>query len=76
MTKHSVRRPLLSLLVVAMLSHTVQTTNADEPLVFISSFAAGDKGAIHAYLLEPTTGALKQVHRTGDVENPFFIAVS
>ena len=76
MTKFSMRCPLIPILVVAMLSDTVQTTNADEPLVFISSFAAGEKGAINAYQLEPTTGALKSVHRTGDVENPFFLAVS
>ena len=76
MTKFSMRCPLIPILVVAMLSHTVQATNADEPLVFISSFAAGDKGAINAYQLEPTTGILKPIHKTGDVENPFFMAVS
>ena len=76
MTKNSMRCPLIPILVVAMLSHTIQITNADEPLVFVSSFAAGEKGAINAYQLEPTTGALKPVHRTGDVENPFFLAVS
>jgi 6-phosphogluconolactonase len=76
MTNNSMRCLLIPLLVVAMLSHTVQTLNADEPLVFISSFAAGDKGAIHAYQLETTTGALKPIQKTGDVENPFFLAVS
>ncbi|MBC8113574.1 MAG: lactonase family protein, partial [Candidatus Saccharimonas sp.] len=69
-------RLLFSLMVGAMLSQTIPTTQADEPLVFISSFAAGDKGAIQAYQLEPTTGVLKPIHRTGEVENPFFIAVS
>ena len=35
-----------------------------------------DKGAIHAYQLASETGALKLIHRTTDVENPFFMAVS
>ena len=69
-------RYLIPIMVAAMLSHTIQSTSADEPLVFISSFAAGDKGAIHAYQLETETGALKLIHRTTDVENPFFIVVS
>ena len=76
MINSSARCPLVPLLVVAMLSHSIQTTNADEPLVFISSFAAGDKGAIHACQLEPTTGTLKPLHKTGEVENPFFLSVS
>ena len=60
----------------AMFSNAIQRTNADEPLVFISAFAAGDDGAIHAYRLETDTGRLKLVHRTTDVENPFFMAMS
>ena len=67
---------LFSLMVTAMLSNTVLATNADEPLVFISSFESGDRGAINAYRLEVETGRLKQVHRTGDAENPFFLVVS
>lgn len=51
-------------------------TAADEPLVFISAFAPGEKGAIHAYKMNPQTGELKLVERTSDVENPFFLAVS
>ena len=75
MTQNRIRF-LLPLMIGAMLSHTLPATLADEPLVFISSFAAGEQGAIQAYHLEPTTGALKPIHRTGEVENPFFIAVS
>lgn len=71
-----VTRFFFPIMVSAMLSHAIPSTQAEEPLVFISSFAAGDKGAIHAYQLEPETGALKLIHRTTDVENPFFIAVS
>ncbi|WP_417388715.1 lactonase family protein [Gimesia sp.] len=51
-------------------------TAAEEPLVFISAFAPGEKGAIHAYTMNPETGELKLVERTSDVENPFFLAVS
>jgi len=56
----------------------VQSDNvgADEPLVFISAFASGDDGAIHAYNFNSETGELKQIARTTDVENPFFLAVS
>ena len=54
----------------------LDVANADERLVFVSSFAAGDQGAIHAYQLELETGKLRLVQRTTDVENPFFLAVS
>ncbi len=67
---------LLPIVVGAMLGNSVQSTNADEPLVFISAFEAGDDGAIHAYQLETRTGRLKLIHRTTDVEHPFFMAVS
>ncbi len=73
---HNFVRFLFPFMVGAMLNTAIQSTNADEPLVFISAFATGDKGAIYAYQLGPTTGALKQVHRTSDVENPFFMVVS
>jgi len=59
-----------------VLSQTVQATAAEEPLVFISAFAPGEKGAIHAFKLNPETGKLTQVERTSDMENPFFLAVS
>jgi len=49
---------------------------ADDPLVFISSFGAGEKGAIHAFQLDLAIGQLKQTHKTTDVEHPFFLAVS
>lgn len=55
---------------------TSTTTRADDPLVFISAFAPGDKAGIHAYQFDTKTGSLKPVHRTTDVQNPFFLAVS
>ena len=53
-----------------------QPVIAAEPLVFISSFAAGDQGAIHAYQLDIASGRLQHVRSTTDVENPFFLALS
>jgi 6-phosphogluconolactonase len=68
-------RCMVAIAVGVMLSANL-AVNADEPLVFISAFAAGDQGAIHAYELDLATGNLKQVHSTTDVEHPFFLALS
>ena len=63
--------------IVGMVSSAMaQGTDADELIVFISAFAPGDGGAIHAYRLDPDVGQLKPVHRTADIEHPFFMAVS
>lgn len=67
---------LLPLMVSAMFSAAAPLTNADQPLVFISSFAPGEGGAIHAFQLDPRTGRLRPIHRTAGVENPFFLALS
>lgn len=58
------------------LSNLAQWANGEERLVFISAFAAGNKGAIHAYQLDCDSGQLKLATRTGGVENPFYLAVS
>jgi len=55
---------------------TSTTAYAAEPLVFVSAFAAGDDGAIHAFQFDSHSGALKPLHRTTDLQNPFFLAVS
>ncbi len=68
-------RNLTSLLTGALLI-TSPALRADEPLVFISAFASGDKGAIHAFRFDTKTGALKPLHRTTDIQNPFFLAIS
>ena len=70
------QRFLFSIAIVIMFSFSTSTADADEPLVFISAFAAGDEGAIHAYRLDLKSGELKLVHRTTDVEHPFFLALS
>ena len=44
-------------------------------LVFVSMFAAGDKGGIRAYLLDPSTGVLTAARETSGVPHPFFLAV-
>ena len=63
--------------IVGMVSGTMaQGSDADGLLVFISAFAPGDDGAIHAYRLDPAAGKLKPVSRTTDIEHPFFMAVS
>jgi 6-phosphogluconolactonase len=49
---------------------------ADDPLVFVSSFASGEQGAIHAFALDSKAGVLKPLNRTSGVENPFFLSVS
>src|SRR5436190_21530648 len=49
---------------------------ASEPRVFISAFASGDKGAIHAFQFDPKTGALQPRERTAGIRNPFFLAIS
>ena len=49
---------------------------AADPLVFVTAFAPGDKGGIHAYAFDTKAGKLKPVHRTAGAENPFFLALS
>lgn len=77
MSQHRIRI-LFSFMVGVMvnLSQNTSTSGADEPVVFISSFAAGDNGAIQAYKLQTTTGALKPIHRTSGVEHSFFTVLS
>ncbi len=47
-----------------------------DPLVFVSSFAAGDQGGINAYRLDLASGKLTPTHRTGGVANAFFLALT
>ncbi|MFC5457561.1 lactonase family protein [Prosthecobacter fluviatilis] len=47
-----------------------------EPLVFISAFASGEKAGIHSFRFDSATGTLQPLHRTADIQNPFFLAVS
>ena len=62
-------RYLLPIALGVVSSTAVHGANANELLVFISAFATGDPGGIHAYRLRVDTGQLKLVHRTADVEH-------
>jgi 6-phosphogluconolactonase len=52
------------------------SATAKDPLVFITAFAAGEDGGIHAYSFDSKAGTLKPVHRTAGAEHPFFLALS
>ena len=49
---------------------------AESPVVFVSAFAGCERGAIHAFRLDEKEGALDPLHRTTDLEHPFFLALS
>jgi 6-phosphogluconolactonase len=66
---------LLASVAFAMLDASSPAPAAD-PLVFVTAFAPGDRGGIHAYEFDTKVGKLKPLHRTSGVENPFFLAVS
>jgi len=53
-----------------------KSTHGDEPILFVSAFTSGDQGAVHAYRFDANTGRLSLLHRTTDIENPFFLAIS
>ncbi len=66
----------LGLAWIVVLGVLVTTAQADDPIVFVSSFAGGKQGAIHAYKLDIKQGSLTLVNRTTGVSNPFFLALS
>jgi 6-phosphogluconolactonase len=68
-------RNLIPFLFGILLTVTLPLRAAD-PVVFISAFASGEKGAIHALSFDSKSGTLTPLHRTTDVESPFFLAVS
>jgi 6-phosphogluconolactonase len=74
--KSDLVRYLLPIVAAALWSATAHAAQTDETLVFISAFAAGDDGAIHAFQLDQKAGRLNPVHRTTGVEHPFFLALS
>ena len=69
-------RHLMPVIASVILGALAPRTDAKELLVFISAFAPGGEGAIHAYQLDLATGQLKLVQRTTGVEYPFFLALS
>ncbi|MFM8273989.1 MAG: lactonase family protein [Gemmata sp.] len=69
------RFAIRALAVFALLAGPTFAPAAD-PVVFVTTFAGGDKGGIHAYAFDTKEGKLKHLHRTEGVENPFFLALS
>jgi 6-phosphogluconolactonase len=67
---------LLASLVAGLALLGLSRGSAEDRLIFVSSFAGGEKGAITAFRLSLEDGSLKPLERTGGIENPFFIAVS
>ena len=67
---------LLLTILVGVMSVIPDSTSAADDLIYISSFAAGERGAIHAFRLNSDTGELSQVHYTADAEHPYFLALS
>ncbi|MBM80497.1 MAG: 6-phosphogluconolactonase [Planctomycetaceae bacterium] len=66
---------LFLLVTLAMLSCSSQC-RADTKLIFISAFAPGEKGAIHAFRLDLESGELSLTQKESSVEHPFFLALS
>jgi 6-phosphogluconolactonase len=70
------RRAFAFALAALVLSAAPRLAAAADPLVFVTAFASGERGGIHAYELSLKDGRLKPLHRTAGVENPFFLALS
>ena len=70
------RRTLASALAAfAMITAPCPAVAAD-PLVFVTAFAPGERGGIHAYEFSTNDGGLRTLRRTAGAENPFFLALS
>jgi 6-phosphogluconolactonase len=70
------RRSLASALAALALLAAPNPAPAADPVVFVTAFAPGDKGVIHAYQFDTSTGRLIPLRRTAGVENPFFLTLS
>jgi 6-phosphogluconolactonase len=64
-----------ALVALAMIA-ALRPAAAADPLVFVTAFAPGERGGIHAYELSTKDGTLKPLHRTAGAEHPFFLALS
>lgn len=65
-------RSLLLTMVTVMLP---SVTQAEDLTLFITSFAAGEKGAVHTFSLDSSTGKLTEKQSEAGVEHPFYVAV-
>lgn len=75
MTAPLLRSPFLLIVTLALFSSS-HGDAAGDPLIFVSSFAGGENGAISAFRLSLDDASLTPLERTTGIENPFFIAVS
>jgi 6-phosphogluconolactonase len=73
---HDLTRCLLPLAILLTFTISARWAGAEDQLVFISSFAPGEEGAINACRLSNEPEGLSLVERTTGVEHPFFIALS
>ncbi len=64
------------LLTFCLLLTSSTVAHCDDAMLFISSFAAGDDGAIHTCRFDLESGRLSLLRKATDIENPFFLAVS
>lgn len=64
------------LLALAALALAAAPARADDPVLFVSAFAPGDKGGIHAYRFDLKDGTLTPLARTAGAENPFYLALA
>jgi 6-phosphogluconolactonase len=70
------RRTIIAALAALALISAPRPAAAGDPVVFVTAFAPGERGGIHAYELSTTEGTLKPLRRTAGAENPFFLALS
>jgi 6-phosphogluconolactonase len=70
------RFAVMCLALIAWFHVWMQRAHAEERLVFISSFAPGGKGALHACHFDVESGSLNLGERTAGAENPFYLAVA
>src|SRR5438093_1874909 len=70
------RRALAFALAALALIAAPRPAAAADPLVFVTAFAPGERGGIHAYEFCTADGRLKPLRRTVGAENPFFLALS
>src|SRR5438552_18492669 len=74
--KHPLVGLLLPLMVGMMSDSTAQTRSTDRLLVFISSFAGANDGAIQAFHLDRPAGTLTPARRSTGIAHPSFLALS
>jgi 6-phosphogluconolactonase len=70
------RRALAFALATLAMIAAPRPAAAADPLVFVTAFAPGERGGIHAYGFCTEDGRFKPLRRTAGAENPFFLALS